>query len=547
MAKDIIYIDVEDDITSIIGKVKASKESVVALVPPKRIGALQSVVNLRLLARAAKQSQKHLALITTNDALKGLASVASIPVAKTLQSQPELEVISHAKIDDDNDVIEGSTLPIGEHAQQTDPETKVEKKSAAMAAALADSDKTTSSASVTPKKASTKPKIPDFNSFRKKLLLAGLLLFALVAFFVWANVIAVHATIIVGAKTSGTSINAPVTIADNVKTDFKAATIHAAVEQSQEQKSVTFTPTGKKDVGSKATGTVNFTNNSTSTRTVAAGEQLKTSGGLVFTVDETVSVPAGAVSCPTIFSCSGTAGQATGSVTAAENGSKYNAASGNLSGTPSSVSASFTDATSGGVTKMVTIVTAADIQKAKQSLSDDKNENVISDLKSKFGKDSIVIDQSFSTSYDNTTSSPDVGQEASGSATLNTTITYKLYGVSRDEVGKYLDARMKQELEGADNQRVYDNGSNKASFQDITASVHGGKATLIATAKVGPKITDQQVKDISKGKQYGDIQEGLKQIPGVQSVQVDYFPPWFNTVPDDNNRITVQFKLNESN
>ena len=49
--KDIIYIDVEDDITAIIGKIKESKEKIIALVPPKRIGVLQSAVNLRLLAR----------------------------------------------------------------------------------------------------------------------------------------------------------------------------------------------------------------------------------------------------------------------------------------------------------------------------------------------------------------------------------------------------------------------------------------------------------------------------------------------------------------
>lgn len=49
MNKDVLYIDVEDDITTIIGKVKASKSKIIALVPPKRVGVLQSAVNLRLL------------------------------------------------------------------------------------------------------------------------------------------------------------------------------------------------------------------------------------------------------------------------------------------------------------------------------------------------------------------------------------------------------------------------------------------------------------------------------------------------------------------
>lgn len=62
MNKDVIYIDVEDDITAIIGKVKDSSEKIVALVPPKRIGVLQSAVNLRLISRAASQNGKHLAI-----------------------------------------------------------------------------------------------------------------------------------------------------------------------------------------------------------------------------------------------------------------------------------------------------------------------------------------------------------------------------------------------------------------------------------------------------------------------------------------------------
>ena len=88
MQKDVIYIDVEDDITAIIGKLKASKQKIVALVPPKRIGVLQSAVNLRLLARSAEQQDKRLVIITGNQALSGLAASAAIPVAKNLQSKP---------------------------------------------------------------------------------------------------------------------------------------------------------------------------------------------------------------------------------------------------------------------------------------------------------------------------------------------------------------------------------------------------------------------------------------------------------------------------
>ena len=58
MQKDIIYIDAEDDITTIIGKIKKSKGTLIALVPPKRVGPIHGAVNLRLIARAASQSKK---------------------------------------------------------------------------------------------------------------------------------------------------------------------------------------------------------------------------------------------------------------------------------------------------------------------------------------------------------------------------------------------------------------------------------------------------------------------------------------------------------
>ena len=41
MNKDVIYIDVDDDVTAIIGKIKKAKEKIVAIVPPKRAGTLR--------------------------------------------------------------------------------------------------------------------------------------------------------------------------------------------------------------------------------------------------------------------------------------------------------------------------------------------------------------------------------------------------------------------------------------------------------------------------------------------------------------------------
>ena len=103
MQKDVIYIDVEDDITAIIGKIKDAEHEIVALVPPKRTGAIQSAVNLKLVQRAAERADKHVVIISNNAALTALAGAAHIPVAKNLQSRPEIAEVPALKVDEDDD------------------------------------------------------------------------------------------------------------------------------------------------------------------------------------------------------------------------------------------------------------------------------------------------------------------------------------------------------------------------------------------------------------------------------------------------------------
>jgi hypothetical protein len=104
--KDTIYIDIDDEITSVIEKVNDSKSKILALVLPKRAAVLQSTVNMRLLKRAAKESNKSVVLITSETALLPLAGVVGLHVARTLNSKPAIPPApdtdaSHITIDDD--------------------------------------------------------------------------------------------------------------------------------------------------------------------------------------------------------------------------------------------------------------------------------------------------------------------------------------------------------------------------------------------------------------------------------------------------------------
>src|SRR5690242_18612768 len=95
-AKDVIYIDVDDEITTIIDKVRGSQSKILALVLPKRATTLQSVVNMKLLKRSADETSKNLVLITSEAGLLPLAANVGMYVAKNLQSKPEIPHVPSA-------------------------------------------------------------------------------------------------------------------------------------------------------------------------------------------------------------------------------------------------------------------------------------------------------------------------------------------------------------------------------------------------------------------------------------------------------------------
>ena len=550
MNKDVIYIDVEDDITAIIGKVKDAKEKIVALVPPKRVGVLQSAVNLRLLQRAATQSDKRLVLISNNSALAALAAAAKVPVAKNLQSKPELAEVSALSMDNGDDIIDGAQLPVGELARTAD-------KSALGAAALSspldeaigDDAAETGSRATPPmagqplkKPKSKSGKVPNFNKFRKKLVIgiAGGVL--LLVFLVWAIFFAPTATVIITARTTDSSANSKVTLGDAVSTSMSEGTVKTVTQTLKKDASVDITPTGSKEVGEKAKGTMEITRTSVSnqTMTVPAGTSF-TSSGRSFVSTESATLSGTTVGPSGIVQDS-----ATVNVQATEIGDEYNLSSRSYNSNVSGIDAEGSDM-SGGTSKTVKVVSDEDAQKAMDQLEQQSSDDMKSDLKSKFNDSFVVLDTSFKVDKGNPEVKPGVGQEvSSGTATLSATVTYSLSGVAKADISKFLDDYFKDQIKGLSDRRIYDSGADKASFTDITATDKGFSANLVATAKIGPKIEDQNVKDQAKGKRYGEIQSSIESIQGVDNVDVKFWPFWVSTAPSDTKKIKVEFNLNES-
>lgn len=547
MNKDVIYIDVEDDITAIIGKVKDSKEKIVALVPPKRIGLLQSAVNLRLLGRTAENGKKRLVLITNNHALMALAASAKIPVAKNLQSKPELPEIAALDIDDGEDIIDGSQLPIGEHAKMaTGNEETTATDAAAEEIIAAPVGAVSLSKTKADKKGKNKNKVPNFNKFRKRLVFIIIGIVLLIGFLVWAIFFAPRATVVITARTTPTNVNQTVKLGDQATTDFTAGTIKSVTQQKDDPKTISFKATGEENRGKIASGSVNLSakkcgGNPFSVPSDVPAGTVVGAGSSNYTTQEATSFSGSSASdgCFIYSSNSPTA------ITASKKGEDGNVSNGSftVSGRPD---ISGTGSASGGTDDIVKIVTAGDVQAAKKELADSVDSSVKDELTKAFPADVIIITDSFKTAISNVDATPAIGDESSGDAKLTATIAYSMTGVAKSDLDDYLKAAIQSTLDDQATQRVYDSGREKVKFSDFSKKSDEASVTVATTGQLGPKIDDNEIKDKVKGKQFGAIQSDLEAINGVDSAETKFFPFWVNTVPDDVDKITIEFKLDES-
>lgn len=546
--RDVVYIDIDDDITDIISKVRSSKERIVAVVPPKEIGTLRSSVNLRLLARASKKDGKRIVIVSNNDSLKTMAAAAEIPVAKTLQSKPEIPEISAIKVDEE-DVIDGSNIEVPDFGGEEKLDQDKGEKEIAAALETVDIDdnkqfskKEPEVAKKSKKKAAPVLKVPNFNAFRKKIFLFGGLALAVIVFFVWAIFFAPAAKVTISAKTSDVNISKRVSLSASAsKADAAKNIIPAKTEVIEKTEEVSIDVTGSKEVGEAASGIIEFSQSTESEGyTIKNGTTFSYGACNFMTTQETyvsgfdVTLSGGQVS---------RSGDGYGSVSvkATKIGEDCNLASGTSLISPIEGLSAVSGGISGGSKKTIKVVSQNDVDSARQKLALTSDEVVKKELFAKFGDDYQIIDASYSAETVNFESSPSVDAEASnGKLTAKMKFKYSLTAISKKDIEEYLTASVKSGIDES-NQQIFENGSKNVKIDGYAAGDFAINA--VTTAKVGPKIDEAELKEQLKGKVFGEARALVEKIKGVRDVKVDYSYFWVNKIPNDENKITVDFTV----
>ena len=394
------------------------------------------------------------------------------------------------------------------------------------------------------------PKVPNFGRLQRRVLWIGLAVLLVAGYFVGMYL---FTTAKVTLYANGTKADIDTTFAvdpDAKTTDATGAVLAGQTVSSSKDLSGPITPTGKKDAGTKASGTITISNCLDSdSHTFVAGTRFKAPDGKQFRSTADVVVPGGQGN---FFGCT-TPGTATVNVQADENGDSYNEAPATytMPGLPDSQQSGQNSIISkgaqmgGGTSKTVTVVTQADVDSAKAALLAKDKDNAGRDLQGRIPKGYVQLATSQATSTSAVSASPDVNAEAT-SANLSLKVTYTVLAVKKTDYQAVVRAQELKQI-GNENQ-IYDDGLDAAQ---VTASDKdsSGRPTFHFTTEAfsGVKIDTAALATKIKGKRYGDANDTVSHQPGVTHSDISITPAWASSLPGrtDKIKITIQVEGNK--
>ncbi len=579
--KDVIYVDVDDEITGIIDKVSNSQSKIVALVLPKRATVFQSIVNMKLLKKRADTAKKQPVLITSETALLPMAGSVGLYVAKTLQSKPEIPS-SHAaataaaaagaagiaihrdgedeESENEFDAQEAADKPVGDLAGESDsvnsiddtPEDTIEldnsdtpsKDAGKDVAAVAAAGAAGKSGAKAKKGKNKHLKVPNFNKFRMKLALIILGVILLIVGWIVANNVLPKAEVTVTTDTSNVNSNLTPTLDTTATTvDVDKQIVPAKVVTITKNYTGQASASGKKNNGDKATGSVSLTTQACAPNLGTPDDLPAGSGmsanGLTFISSENAK-----------FHFAGFSGGSCAnynsdnvSVTAENGGTNYNLGAGTTFTVAGRSNISGSGQTDGGTDQIVTVIQQSDIDSAKKQAEQGVDKNALkSQLQQQLqDQGQYAITDTFVIQKPQVSVSAKAGDQVSTVA-YTENATYTMFGAQKSDLDKLIEASVKDQIDTS-KQSIQDDGLNNAQV----AMPNPGTTTKVqvemqVTTVIGPHIDENELKKSIAGSKAGEARSVIKGYPGVNDVSVHLSPFWVETVPKNPDKIVIVYK-----
>ncbi len=564
MERDTIYLDNDEEITSVVDKLKKTDYSAIDLVIPKEALILQSVVNLKLLKRQAESLGKEITLVTQDKVGRKLAEQIGIPVVgkpgetpkEVHMSEADKEMVAVAAGAAAASAVEATAHKV--EAEEEDLGEEIEFKKESDDGLLEETSEVVGSE--TPKEGVEKsseivPPRPISKDLKKKrlkraLIGIGFLSLALfIAGYIYLPMIRIKVQLAAEKKEVDFTFTADKSY---TSVDTGAQVIPAQEITAELEESYKYAATGKKDAGTKATGTIKLIDNGYSTApnpptTIIAGTRFVSSGSsLTFRSTVNVSVP--------VSSYSGGVLQPGASIDVAvqadQNGDKYNIGATTftipgLTGDYSKMSASSSAAFTGGTTKQINVVTQTDLNAAKEDAQKQIEQALLQKAIEISERNQRIVDKAYKIEVISANPTPAVGGEAT-EFELKVKAKITAIAFTEDDLTKLAETVLADEI--GSGKEIVEKSSLTAAAEFVEGDFAKGtvKIRVSGEAFIATKIDDTVVKiEIAHEKNDAAL-DYLKSIDGVKDATIEkQFPSFYKRIPRINANITITKEIDK--
>lgn len=563
-----IYLEVDDEITSVAEKLRNTEAAYVTLVIPKSAIILQSIVNLKLLGRVSEKLKKKVAVVATDKGSRNIIARAGIlmkkrvsddfpvEVAKPEEIEPELGETVRVKASDsapvprveDEDVeptgpkkIEVKTYePEKERARAATPSAKPEpapKQAMSQEKSGGDRSDHIKALKSRRERAVSKSRLPSKYVKLLSLFIGIVLIVAAgILYFILPS-----ATVTLVPKTEPAADDINIAVVTSGSPDESLTEVAGTFVETDVSETKTFSATGEKDFGEKATGSVTISNTfSSDPQPLVAGTRLESKSGKIYKLDEAVTVPGAKIQAGDTV-----AGKISATATAEDFGDEYNSGSISLSipGLSAAKQEEITATSSGfdgGTSETKKVVSDDDVANAKKELE----ESIVTKAREELGvtvpAGETLIDSAIKTEVTKSETSVAIDDAADE---FDLTVDAKAIGISfnEDDLKSKAFDELAKRLEGS---KVFVEGETEESASFAVDNFDEEDKRMIVVASVEkvaiPELDLAQYKSDVVELDEAGVRSYFAEISEIESVSVDFWPFWVSSVPGNTEKIDIK-------
>lgn len=579
-AKKVIYIEIDDEVTSVYDKIKSLKIPHIYIVAPQRAVLFQSIVNLKILKRKAEETGKSIYMITNDKNGIYLAGQVGIPVYDKLSTSGRPVLFTS---DEEDEKLRITPLKAAVNSVVDETPTRLAEKKLSISEIL----KSKRDKRIFPiiKKSSEKTPVQDFVKAKEektnkhkltlvapnKQALIGLAAVSLFILLVIFYIALPGVTVYLTPAASVLEKSANIVLADYEKNraEIETSAPHTVASHklsAKIEKTITYFSTGKKlsNNAASASGKLTIFNNADYVWPLVEKTRFQTSEGLVFRITSSVDIPSATSAGPGKTEVYVTAdpldayGQIAGQranigptkffLPALREDSRsvlYGQSFGNMTG---------------GVTDYVNYVSPEDIKAAESKLKETLLKTVQDELKKQIETkndsdetDYVLLtgEEAISTSDIQINPISSLQDQELAQFDISGNLTASGYYYSKSEMLNLLTQELM--LKKSPQKKLVKINEDTVTYRIFEKDSIGGKIKVTANIKgieefeIDPEKENgarliEKIKEHIAGKNIEEAKSYIQNLPEINKVEIESWPAWSPTVPSVADNIKVEIR-----